>query len=47
MNSQFSIFQNQIEENPDNTVEHDLYNSENFLITKKQVQEILTKCEID
>ena len=26
--SNFSIFNNQIEENPDNTVEHDLYNNE-------------------
>ena len=45
--SQFSIFNNQIEENPDNTVEHDLYNSENFLISKEQVQSILSQCEID
>ena len=32
--SQFSIFQN-IEETPDELIEHDLYNHENFLINQR------------
>lgn len=47
MTSNFSIFNNQIEENPDNSIEHDLYNGENFLINKQQVQDILSQCEVE
>ena len=45
-NNKFSLFKN-IDENPDDIIEHDLYNDKNFLINCKQVQEILEQCEID
>ena len=45
--NKFSLFANQIDENPNDIIEHDLYNEKNFLINKYQVQEILKQCEID
>ena len=47
MTSNFSIFNNQIKRNPDNSIEHDLYNGRNFLINKQQVQDILSQCEVE
>lgn len=44
--SKFSIFQN-IDETPDEIIEHDLYNDKNFLINKQQVEEILEKCNVN
>ena len=44
--SKFSLF-NKIEESPSNSVEHDLYNHHNKLITKQQVESIFKRCEIE
>ena len=45
--SKFSLIHKTIDENPNITIEHDLYNDQNVLITKQQIQMILQKCEID
>ena len=44
--SQFSIFK-QIEEIPDDIIEHDLYNDKNILIKKDEVEKILKHCELN
>ena len=43
MKSKFSLL---IQENPSTIVEHDIYNDQNKLITKQEIQQLLQKCNI-